>query len=342
MRRHVRDFGVRHIGGTALVLIYHRVAELERDPQLLAVTPEHFDEQMRMLAQSHNVIPLTDLLDTLRSRRVPDRAVAVTFDDGYADNLTTAEPILASHGIPATVFVSSGYVLDPREYWWDELERILLGPGTLPELIELRVDGAEFTVRLEDFTAYPQDAADQHQGWTVLDSPTTMRQRAYLDLCGFVRPLATDARNEVLRQLRTAAGTELVVRPTHRPLTDRETRELDSRSLVEVGAHTANHPVLAQRTPNEQRGEILTDRDSLATICARSMRTFSYPYGGLTDYTDETVEIVRDAGFVGACSNHPGIVKPWTDAYRLPRNLVRDWGAQELSARLKRWFDGQQ
>jgi len=339
MRRYVRDFAVRHVGGTAAVLIYHRVADLERDPQLLSVSPEHFDDQMRMLARDHAVISLVELLDALRHKRTPNRAVVVTFDDGYADNLISAEPILAAHGIPATVFVSSGYITAPREYWWDELERIILSPGILPEVIELAAGESTYSTRLEDATRYSEDDAARDRGWTVLDAPTNARQRVYAELNSFVRPLSAHARAEALQQLRAAANKEVIVRSTHRPLTQGETRKLDASDIVEVGAHTVNHPVLARRTREEQRLEILTDRDSLETMCNRPIRTFSYPYGGLNDYTDETVELVREGGFVGACSNHPGVVKPWTDAYRLPRNLVRDWDAQELAARLKRWFD---
>ena len=91
LRARVREFAYRHVGGTALILIYHRVADLERDPQLLAVGPANFEAQMEILARKYPVIPLEDLIAGLNRRAVPDGAVVVTFDDGYADNLTTAE-----------------------------------------------------------------------------------------------------------------------------------------------------------------------------------------------------------------------------------------------------------
>jgi peptidoglycan/xylan/chitin deacetylase (PgdA/CDA1 family) len=108
--------------------------------------------------------------------------------------------------------------------------------------------------------------------------------------------------------------------------------------VVDVGAHTLNHPVLSALTPKEQREEILGDRDALGAMCGRAVRTFSYPYGGLDDYTGDTVEIVRDAGFRGACSNHLGVVKPWIDPFRLPRNVVRNWDAPTLAAKIETWF----
>jgi peptidoglycan/xylan/chitin deacetylase (PgdA/CDA1 family) len=108
--------------------------------------------------------------------------------------------------------------------------------------------------------------------------------------------------------------------------------------MVEIGAHTVDHTLLAALDPTQQREQILSDKRALEQICGREMETFSYPYGSLSDYTDATVEIVREAGFRGACSNHLGVVKPWTDPYRLPRRIVRDYGAEVFSANLEEWF----
>ena len=55
------------------------------------------------------------------------RSVVITFDDGYRDNLLVAKPILEEHGLPATVFVTTGYVGSNRDFWWDELESLLRG-----------------------------------------------------------------------------------------------------------------------------------------------------------------------------------------------------------------------
>lgn len=103
-----------------LVLLYHRVADLPSDPWSLAVTPRHFAEHLEVLCAMARPVPLREAAEG----RAPRRAVAVTFDDGYSDNLYAARPLLERRGVPATVFVTTGGLDDGRELWWDELERI--------------------------------------------------------------------------------------------------------------------------------------------------------------------------------------------------------------------------
>ena len=94
--------------GRLSILIYHRV--LARDDPFApwGIGAEGFTAQMAALRNHFNVIPLSEAIARLRSGSLPPRAAAVTFDDGYRDNLTVALPILRRYGIPATVFVASG------------------------------------------------------------------------------------------------------------------------------------------------------------------------------------------------------------------------------------------
>jgi len=338
LRAHARQLVYRHAGGTAIVLVYHRVASLERDPQLLAVTPEHFDAHMRILADGYQVIALADLVAASKEHRLPRRSVCVTFDDGYADNLLEAALLLAKHAVPATVFVSSGYVQSGREFWWDEVERIVLGPGTLPETMVLETPEAKFSYRRE--TQHERTAKDEalDRSWNLLLPDAERRHTLYRRLCDFYRTLEPADRLSALAQLREATHADDEVRTTHRPLTAENVARLDSSPFVEVGAHTVNHAVLSAKNTAQQRAEIGCDKEALQEICGHPIALFSYPYGSLSDYTDETVSIVRESGFSGACSNHLGVVKPWTDIYRLPRVTVRDLEASAFAELLEGWF----
>jgi peptidoglycan/xylan/chitin deacetylase (PgdA/CDA1 family) len=94
----------------ALILMYHRVTELPNDPYLLAVTPKHFAQQLGVIRRYGVPMRLGQLVEALQDGKVPKRAVVVTFDDGYADNLYNAKPLLELYSIPATVFVTTGCI----------------------------------------------------------------------------------------------------------------------------------------------------------------------------------------------------------------------------------------
>ena len=103
----------------AVVLLYHRVTELDSDPQLLAVKPSNFEAQLDVLKSVATIVPLRELQETIARRGSGRGLAAITFDDGYADNFEIAKPLLEARAIPATVFVSSGFVRSGRGFPWD-------------------------------------------------------------------------------------------------------------------------------------------------------------------------------------------------------------------------------
>src|SRR4029077_8826074 len=125
----------------AIILLYHRVADPPSDPQLLCVTPKHFAEHLEVLRKQGYPTCLQELGCSLRDRKKLPRGVAVTFDDGYVDNLINAKRILQRYDVPATVFVTTGYVDQQRDFWWDELEKLLLHVDRVPENLRLHIDG---------------------------------------------------------------------------------------------------------------------------------------------------------------------------------------------------------
>lgn len=124
-----RAIGLRPWPPGGIVLLYHRVTALASDPQCLAVSPDRFVEHLAVIRKLGVPMTLETMVDLAQNDALPPGAVAVTFDDGYADNLHCAAPRLADARVPATVFVSTGTIGTGREFWWDELERMLLAPG---------------------------------------------------------------------------------------------------------------------------------------------------------------------------------------------------------------------
>lgn len=320
----------------ATILLYHRVAEPGLDPQLLCVTPARFAEHMEVLRRECYPLSLGALVAGLREGLVPAHAVVVTFDDGYADNYTQALLLLERCDVAATVFVTSDYLSGAREFWWDELERMLLGSGTIPGRWRLHVAGEDFVFDADSAAGECRVDAAGHGGWSVAraDDPTPAH-RAYRELFTRLRPLGDEERRSALAKLASALGKSPAIRPTHRPLTTRELIKLANRDLVEIGGHTVTHPVLSQLSAEAQLREIRGCRATLESIVGRSVHAFSYPFGTRHDYTPATTELVREAGYRHACSNFPGLVSAGSDCFRLPRMLVRDWDGDTLLKRLR-------
>ena len=116
----LRDRLRRQVAAPTLVLLYHRVQpEPGRDPNKLIVACEDFEDQMAWLARYARVVEEQEFIKLLAGRPLSRRPrVLITFDDGYADNVAHALPILQRYGLRATMFVTSGAVGSDRLFWW--------------------------------------------------------------------------------------------------------------------------------------------------------------------------------------------------------------------------------
>jgi peptidoglycan/xylan/chitin deacetylase (PgdA/CDA1 family) len=325
----------------ALILLYHRVAELESDPQQLQVSEANFAEHIRILKELATPVSLQQLTQSLRSGKVPARSVVVTFDDGAADNLFAAKPILEREDVPATVFVATGYMKTAREYWWDEVERLVLQPGELPAELTTAYNGKLHQWDLSAQTNYTRAEYDEHSRWNAAggDEPTP-RHQLYRGLIDFLYPLPPEERIEQLDYFKRWAGDATLSRATHRPLTAEEVKQLADGGRIEIGAHTVSHSMLSALPVSVQRQEIQQSKADLEEILGHPVRSFAYPFGTLSDYTSETVRLVKQLNFDCACSNFKDVVQPGADLFQLPRLIVRDWKAEEFANRVASWFRG--
>lgn len=311
-----------------VILMYHQVADLDDDRWELAVSPRHFTEQLEVLSRRRSVVPLGAITEALHDHRLDPLHAAITFDDGYLDNLANAKPILERFALPATVFVVGGAVGQGREFWWDELDRLFLGDHALPGSLELPL-------------------ADRVHRWTLrapgdTDLParirTISRGRLHRVLWRRLRTLPGAERGQAIDALRAWAGLPAAVRPDRRVMTAGNLHQLSAGGLIEIGAHTATHPRLAALTPADQCDDIQQGKEILEAIVDAPVTSFSYPFGGRLDVSATSVEAVRSAGFARACTTRPGAVHPRTDPLRLPRLYVGDWSGDEFEQRLAPWI----
>jgi len=323
-----------------LILLYHRVARLPSDPWSLAVTPQRFAEHLEVLRRQARPMRLSQLAGALVDESLPDRAVIVTFDDGYADNLHNAKPLLERYDVPATIFLPSGFINYDYEFWWDELDRLLLS-GKLPKRnLRLRANGTTYRWRLGETADYSGQELRCHRGWNASEEAPTTRHALYKSIWELLHPMSESERRTILDKLRRWAGAQSAPRPSrHRLLSLEEMSVLANEELIEIGAHTVTHVMLSTLSEESQRDEILGSKVHLEEILGRPVSSFAYPFGRRSDYDSRTVDVVRQSGFRCACCNFSGIVKPSSDPFQLPRVQVQDWGGDEFSARLSWWFD---
>lgn len=317
-----------------LILMYHRVAEVDLDPWRLCVTPQNFAEHLEVLQKYAHPISLKQLAQAHREGSIPHKAVAVTFDDGYADNLHQAKPLLEQYNIPATIFVTTGYIGRNREFWWDELERLLLQREKLPEKLCLKLNGTIHNWELGTAVHYSEE--DYNCDRNTLHNHPSPRLNLFYSIWQQLLPLQEGQRLKALDEIIVWANGELLVRSTHRALLADELCMLAQGNLVDIGAHTVNHPFLSTQSTDLQRDEIIHSKANLEEILARPVTSFAYPFG---NYSSQTVNLVREAEFACACSTVEDVVWQKSDSFQLPRFQTHNWTGEEFTQRLLGWFN---
>ena len=270
------------------ILTFHRVND-DQDPFFAALATSVFAARMEHIARHYTVLPVEELAVRLRDGRAPSNGLALTFDDGYRDSLTHAAPILARLGLPATIFLTTGYVGTPDTPWYD-----LLALGLK-------------TTRREAVSLAP--------GQSLPLGSTAERLRAL------------EATLRHMKRLPDVERRRLVERLVHDldPVTQKRLMlswdEVDAiRGLgFSIGAHTINHPILSRVESEAAWGEIHGSKVAIEKKLGLPVRSFAYPNGGVDDYSPETVGLVERAGFRCAVTTRRGLNTTRTPLFELRR-----------------------
>jgi len=277
--------------GQLAILTYHRVLDAADPLQPLQFDRRSFESQMEVLSRIAVPLPLLEAVGRLRDGKLPPRAVCVTFDDGYADTLTNALPILRRHGVPATLFVTEG-LLDGGLQWSDA---VIEAVRALPE--------GDYAF---PWLREPQRAV----------GPTATRAGLVRELLLALKYLAPEDRRRATDALAHTAGAVL---PRSLMLRRADLSRLRDGGF-EIGAHTLSHPILARLDDAAAWREIADSRQRLQELLGSPVTSFAYPNGRpAKDYDRRHLDMVRRAGYTCAVSTAWGVARRGSDVYQLPR-----------------------
>lgn len=292
------------------ILVLHRVLGGPDPLYPEAMDAARFSEVCRWVRAMFRVLPLDTAVRRLRDGTLPERALAITFDDGYADNCRVALPILKNLGLPATIFVSTGF-LNGGCMWND----IIVEACRLSDCPHL--DVADI---LPQASAVP----------IPLRSPRERRE-ALEALISAAKYMEVDHRLKVVHSVADRLGVPV---PTDLMMTADEVRQLRSGGL-QVGAHTVTHPILAELTLELMRREMKDSKDFLEDLLGEPVPLFAYPNGKLgDDYDARAVSLARELGFEAAVTTTRGAASTRTDPYQLPRFTPWDRTAWRFGLRM--------
>jgi phosphatidylinositol alpha-1,6-mannosyltransferase len=282
------------------VMLFHKVPTVADPLTTGEIDLARFEQILDFVSANANVLPLTEASDALRRGSLPQRAVALTFDDGYAEWIDNVSPALRRRGLPATFFVTTGH-LGGTEVLWHE--RIVAAVRSLP------ARGALLPAGLG--------------AYIDLDVPG-LRERLVTQLQERLKYAPLGQRVDAIAQLEAQACRPLILPPGF----DAESvRTLHSQGF-EIGAHTVHHPILNECTAQQARNEIGGCKEELEAIIRGPVHSFAYPNGRPgADYRAEHVEMVRSAGYRHAVTTSTGVARADTDPFQLPR--FTPWGLSD-------------
>ncbi|MGE3285929.1 MAG: polysaccharide deacetylase family protein [Pseudonocardia sp.] len=282
-------------GSRLLVLGYHNVDTTWRWPATPSGGPRNFARQMTWLARSTNVVPLdAALADLAAGRPLPSRAVAITFDDGYRDNLVHAVPVLRHLGLPATVFLVPGFLSHKVHAWWERLSWALRTTAA---------PSVEFEGEMLPL------GSEQDRGRALGMIEASLKRD---DLV---------TRHDRLETLVAALEPPGELHPGDLYMDWDEAREL-VRAGVSIGSHTMGHAILARETAAEQQEDLCECRDALQRELGVEVRSLAYPNGQRGDYDDVTIDAARASGHEFAVTTRGRITETGTPPFETPRWIV--------------------
>ena len=318
----------------ALVLMYHRVYSPLSDPWDLSVSTDNFEAQVKFLKENYTIVSTGELVRQLESGRLKNRLLALTFDDGYLDNYTSAKPVLEKYAVPATFFITDSYLGGKQPFWWDELEYIIVHTKKLPPVFSVLFKGEKIQFDLTGEESMTQDLQLQHAAWKA-NLPSTKRTQLYVHLWKTFSPLLRNDQIELMQLIREWAGLSEDETRVEGAMSMDQVKQMAENPLFTIGGHTQHHLSLSHHSEEIQRMEIASNQRILEQLINVKVDLFAYPSG---NYNETTIGLLKDQQFSAAFTTRQKCVFKTTEMLEISRQQVKNWTREQFAAAVHKWF----
>jgi len=254
--------------------MYHRVCPRKDSWSLAPIIPEEFEKQIKYLSRNFEIIPLAGLSQLIRQRKnLPAKAVVITFDDGYRDNYIYAYLILKQYRVPATIFLTTGHISSDKLFWWDKVGFVI--HHTNESHLNLNVLG---------------DYSLQVQKQVLVSSQIIER----------LKRISEENKNRIIDKLVEDAKVNIPSGLARDLILSWDEIKEMCENGIDFGAHTVNHPILANMPLQQAKWEIIQSKKDIEKELGKEINIFSYPNGSFRDFNTDIMDFIKTSEF--SCS----------------------------------------
>lgn len=289
------------------IFYYHRVCDPEDDylasPDLL-VSKNNFEKQIQFIKEEFNVLPLEVVIGHFKKgKRLSCSDIAITFDDGYIDNYINAYPILKKYGIPATIFITTGYIGSNNLLWWDRLSLIIKAMrGT-----EIKWDDVSSDLLTRELK-------------NILSNEKALK-RSLTPLTDYLKSVGGDKRETIIQELgKTVLNSESFLLRERIFLSWQEIKEMSGNGIT-FGSHSHTHAILTEIDDESLNRELSLSKVLIRENMGVEVKGFSYPDGCLDD---KVKAAVIKAGYHYAVQTNRSGTRYLPDIYSIPRKMIKE------------------
>ncbi|MFQ6601631.1 polysaccharide deacetylase family protein [Flavobacterium sp. C3NV] len=287
-------------GKPVLVVLYHRISnEVRNELKYLTVDLVSFEQQLCYFKKNYQILRLSDDWSALKKT-----GIVITFDDGYADNLLNALPLLEKYQIPATIFVTTLNIDSKKEFWWDRFV---------------------FDYMYCEPFFYLPDTKEK----------VSKKMHSYADISNFISKLATEKKERWFLEFEKLNKIPFFDNEHFRSLSNEELKYISNHPLIDIGIHTHNHYPFKNLSYQEQKEELRYSIEKLNKLITKPISYLALPHGSYNDQTLKVVEELNCLGMLLANNNYSNYRNKLSK--KINRILITNIKGKELVKHMNRF-----